>query len=170
MKRTVIVSAVMAAFLIAGGPAFAQGQGSGDRGDRGRNEQMQGRGQQSRDSDDRGRDERMQRYGHDDQRRNQARQPERRDYYQGQGRAHYDRQDRAHYDHRGEGRGAGPQHAFYRGERLPVQYRHRQYVVDDWRGHHLSAPPRGYHWVQAGADYVLVAIATGVILQLLLSN
>jgi Ni/Co efflux regulator RcnB len=29
--------------------------------------------------------------------------------------------------------------------------------------------PRGYHWVQAG-DYVLVAIATGIIVQLLLNN
>jgi hypothetical protein len=38
------------------------------------------------------------------------------------------------------------------------------------RGHHLSAPPRGYHWVQMGGDYVLVAIATGVILQLLLNH
>jgi Ni/Co efflux regulator RcnB len=43
-------------------------------------------------------------------------------------------------------------------------------VVDDWRGHHLSAPPRGYHWVQMGGDYVLVAIATGVILQPLLNH
>ncbi len=67
-------------------------------------------------------------------------------------------------------RGAGPNHAFYRGDRLPAQYRHRNYVVNDWRGHRLSAPPRGYHWVQTGADYVLVAVATGVILQLLLNN
>ena len=67
-------------------------------------------------------------------------------------------------------RGAGPDHAFHQGGRLPPQYRSRQYVVDDWRGHHLSAPPRGYHWVQTGGDYVLVAIATGVILQLLLNN
>ena len=65
-------------------------------------------------------------------------------------------------------RGAGPNHDFHRGERLPAEYRNRQYVVDDWRGHHLSAPPRGYHWVQIGGDYVLVAIATGVIMQLLL--
>ena len=43
-------------------------------------------------------------------------------------------------------------------------------VVDDWRGHHLSPPPRGYHWVQTGGDYVLVAIATGVIMQILLSH
>jgi Ni/Co efflux regulator RcnB len=67
-------------------------------------------------------------------------------------------------------RGAGPNHEFRRGGRLPAEYRHNQYVVDDWRGHNLSAPPRGYHWVQTGGDYVLVAIATGVILQLLLNN
>jgi Ni/Co efflux regulator RcnB len=67
-------------------------------------------------------------------------------------------------------RGAGPNREFRQGGRLPPEYRGRQYVVDDWRGHHLSAPPRGYHWVQNGSDYLLVAITTGVILQLLLSN
>jgi len=71
---------------------------------------------------------------------------------------------------RGNERGAGPDHRFYRGDRLPNEYRNRTYVVDDWRGHRLSAPPSGYHWVQVGGDYVLVAIATGVILQLLLNN
>ncbi len=67
-------------------------------------------------------------------------------------------------------RGAGPEHQFHRGERLPLEYRHRNYVVNDWRAHQLSAPPHGYHWVQIGSDYVLVAIATGLILQLMLSN
>jgi Ni/Co efflux regulator RcnB len=75
----------------------------------------------------------------------------------------------AHED-RGEGRGAGPDHAFYRGGRLPPEYRGRHYVVDDWRGHHLSAPPRGYQWVQTGGDYVLVAIATGLIASILLNG
>lgn len=70
--------------------------------------------------------------------------------------------------HDGE-RGAGPGHSFYRGDRIPSEYRSRQYVVDDWRGHGLRAPPRGYHWVQTGGDYVLVAIATGLILELLLN-
>ena len=96
-------------------------------------------------------------------------------------RGHHDRRDNADYrhyrrdrndyrdEHRDE-RGAGPNHDFRRGDRLPGEYRSRQYVVDDWRGHRLSAPPRGYHWVQTGGDYVLVAIATGVILQLLLNN
>jgi Ni/Co efflux regulator RcnB len=107
------------------------------------------------------------------------------------GREHGDRHEQGHdqgrrasheHDQRGRGaqdrgrdvrhdeRGAGPDHRFHRGDRLPVQYRSRSYVVDDWRGHRLSAPPRGYHWVQTGGDYVLVAVATGVILQILLSN
>jgi Ni/Co efflux regulator RcnB len=104
----------------------------------------QGRG----DHNDRGRNEQAQRGGQQDHRDNQ-------------GRANNERRDE---------RGAGPNHQFYRGERLPAEYRHRQYVVDDWRGHNLSAPPRGYHWVQTGGDYVLVAIATGIILQLLLNH
>jgi Ni/Co efflux regulator RcnB len=67
-------------------------------------------------------------------------------------------------------RGAGPSHNFYRGQRLPSNYRGSQYVVDDWRGHGLRNPPRGYHWVQTGGDYVLVAIGTGIILELLLNR
>jgi Ni/Co efflux regulator RcnB len=69
-----------------------------------------------------------------------------------------------------DARGAGPDHAFRRGGRLPQNYRSNQYVVDDWRGHHLTSPPRGYHWVQTGADYVLVAVATGIIAQVLLNQ
>jgi len=42
--------------------------------------------------------------------------------------------------------------------------------VANWRGHHLSAPPRGYQWVQVGPDYVLAAIATGVIVNLVLGQ
>jgi Ni/Co efflux regulator RcnB len=73
-------------------------------------------------------------------------------------------------DRRADMRGAGPDHGWHRGDRMPSQYRGRQYVVDDWRGHRLTAPPRGYHWVQAGGDYVLVAIATGIIASLILNQ
>ena len=79
-------------------------------------------------------------------------------------------QDKHEDDHRAQeqhGDGFGPQQAFHRGDRLPPQYRDRQYVVDNWREHRLSAPPRGYHWVQNGPDYALVAVSTGLILQLL---
>jgi len=99
---------------------------------------------------DRGRNAQVQRGGHQDRGEHRGRA----DYKNG----------------RWDERGAGPNHDFRRGDRLPREYRNRQYVVNDWRGHHLSAPPRGYHWVQTGGDYVLVAIATGVILQLLLNH
>ncbi|MET1115117.1 MAG: RcnB family protein [Comamonas sp.] len=66
--------------------------------------------------------------------------------------------------------GAGPNHNWVRGSRIPPQYRTRHYVVNDWRGHRLAAPPRGYHWVQNGGDYLLVAIATGLIAQIILTN
>jgi Ni/Co efflux regulator RcnB len=58
----------------------------------------------------------------------------------------------------------------YRGQRLPPTYHTRHYVVDNWRSHRLSAPPRGHHWVQVGNDYVLAAIATGIIANVLLGN
>ena len=67
-------------------------------------------------------------------------------------------------------RGAGPHHNWYQGSRLPPAYRTQHYVVNDWRGHRLHAPARGHYWVQNGADYLLVAIATGVIVQIVLSN
>lgn len=67
-------------------------------------------------------------------------------------------------------RGAGPHHEFHRGERISAEYRNRQYVVDNWRVHHLYAPPRGYHWVQTGPDYVLVAVTTGLIAQIVLGH
>ena len=114
------------------------------------------------DDHDRGHEPRGNAYGHDRDRhddRRDYRADDRRDY----------RSDDRRYDRR-DGPGAGPDHAFYRGGRLPPEYRSRQYVVDDWRGHRLSAPPRGYHWVQTGGDYVLAAIATGVIVSILLNN
>ena len=74
-----------------------------------------------------------------------------------------------HHDDRAM-RGAGPNHDWHKGDRLPDNYRGRQYEVADWRSHHLSAPPAGYHWVNVNGDFVLAAVATGVIADLLLNN
>lgn len=82
----------------------------------------------------------------------------------------HDRHDQRDHRYYHNGRGAGPHHDFYRGQHLSAEYRRHEYVVDNWRYHRLSAPPRGYHWVQTGTDYVLVAIATGIIAQIVLSN
>ena len=152
MKTKAVACAVMALSLTLGSSAFAQASTFETQRDADRNARAQRSGQVQRSAP-------AQRSVQQSRPNNQARQPNRPQY---QGNAN-------NYAHQGE-RGAGPDHQFYRGGRLPPQYRNNQYVVNDWRGHHLSAPPRGYHWVQTGGDYVLVAIATGVILQLLLNN
>jgi Ni/Co efflux regulator RcnB len=94
----------------------------------------------------------------------------------GHGRDH-DRYVR-HDDRRGNGRGRynswhdrGRHEGWYkRGGYLPVEYRTR-YVVTDWRHDRLREPPRGYHWVRSdNGDFLLVAIATGVIVDLLLNQ
>ena len=79
-------------------------------------------------------------------------------------------------DHRAEqkqddhARGAGPDHNWHKGDRVPATYRDKRYEVTDWKAHNLRQPPSGYHWVNVNGDYVLAAIATGVIADLLLSN
>lgn len=129
--------------------------GQGNNGKNGRNDCRHGNGKgdcgEQRSHDMQGRRERQ-----------DPRAQYRNDY--GQDNRRYNHQ----YNH--DERGAGPDHDFHRGGRLPPEYRSRQYVVDDWRAHRLQQPPRGYHWVQTGGDYVLVAIATGVILQLILGG
>jgi Ni/Co efflux regulator RcnB len=60
-----------------------------------------------------------------------------------------------------------PRSEWRSGGRVPVEYRSRNYVVNDWRGQHLQAPPRGYQWMGVGGDFVLAAIATGVIAQII---
>ena len=52
-----------------------------------------------------------------------------------------------------------------RGDRLPVAYYQRPYVIADYRDCGLHAPPRGYQWVRVNGDAVLAGIATGVVLE-----
>jgi Ni/Co efflux regulator RcnB len=52
---------------------------------------------------------------------------------------------------------------FYRGGYLPYTYRQPTYHVN-WRAYNgLYAPPYGYQWVHVGNDFLLIALATGLI-------
>jgi len=144
MKQKTLIAALIAIAMGSSGIALAQR--AGDRNDD-RKEQSQRDDRDGRDNRDRQANDRRDNRDGNENRDNRGRE----------GDGH-------------ENRGAGPNHNFYKGQRLPAQYHNKYYVVDDWRGHQLSAPPRGYHWVQTGGDYVLVAIATGLIAQLLLGN
>jgi Ni/Co efflux regulator RcnB len=60
--------------------------------------------------------------------------------------------------------------AYRRGQRVPVVYLQPRYYVNDYRHYGLAPPPRGYRWVRPYPDsneYLLVAIATGLIAQVL---
>jgi len=192
MKTQRIVAAVAAASLLMSSGVFAQTSGITEQtyAEQGRQnpngpvktpEQLrndQRAIQQTQREDQRN----QQRYGQRDYRGDNHGYDNRGDYNRGYDNRGYDNRHYAPsgYDsrtygyhdggYRGQGRGVGPNHAWYRGDRLPYEYRSRSYVVDDWRGHHLYAPPRGYQWVQSGGDYLLVAVATGIIASILLNQ
>lgn len=39
----------------------------------------------------------------------------------------------------------------------------------DYRSHHLKPPPRGYEWREVDGNYVLAAVATGVIASVIIA-
>jgi Ni/Co efflux regulator RcnB len=149
MKSRTIVCALAAASLGIGSLSFAQSYDR-DRGDTNR------QGYQQRDQDARDGDRRANQRSDNDRRARPDTMGNRGDF-RGD-----DRAAQFHYGAR------GPE--WRRGGHIPPEYRGQHYVVNDWRAHRLNAPPRGYQWVQVGSDYVLVAIATGIIAQLLLNQ
>jgi len=102
-----------------------------------------------------------------------------RGYDRGHDRGHDDR--RWHDDRGWQGRREPPRyygHGYYNGPAYyhrppPPRYYghwergHRYYgrntVVYDYGSYRLRPPPRGYHWVRENNDFLLVAVATGII-------
>jgi len=149
-KKHLIIPALVTALLSASAASFAQDRyhgGDRDNGNYGQRDRGDNR------NDNRG-----------DYRRDGDHS---RDGYQARGGGRYGNEG-----YGGERRwdGAGPSHDLRRGNRLPDRYRNNQYVVNNWREHRLRPPPRGYHWVQTGGDYVLAAVATGIIADLIINN
>ena len=79
-------------------------------------------------------------------------------YEQGRG-------DQARHDDRRDER-----RRWNRGERLDPRWRDNSYYVSDWRARHLRAPPRGYRWQRVNDQYVLAAVATGLIASVIIAN
>ncbi len=91
----------------------------------------------------------------------------------------YDNRDRpasnGRYDDRGRyysmhdrGRHEG---WYKRGGHMPVEYRTTRYYVNDYRVYHLRQPPRGYRWVRSdNGDFLMIAIATGIIASIMAGN
>ena len=120
-----------------------------------RNDRREDRREERREDrwEERRNDRRDDRWGH--------RGDDRRDYRGHDARVFRGQDHGAYYNAR------GPQ--FRRGGYIPREFRNQQYRVVDYRSYRLSAPPRGHQWVQVGADYVLIAIATGLIAHIVLN-
>lgn len=106
--------------------------------------------------------------GHEQRDAQRGRMDQRDEHRQGMDERGHD--ERAGDMHRDDRRGMGnygerEAREWHKGDRVPAEYRGHQYVVDRWQEHRLSRPPRGYEWVQVGADYVLISVRTGVIAQ-----
>ncbi|MGQ0534402.1 MAG: RcnB family protein [Caulobacteraceae bacterium] len=172
MKRlatAVLAAATFAAPLAVSTPAAAQYRGDRDYDrdrDRGwdrdrddddrRDRRRYRRGDRDRDWDRDDRRDRGRHRGWDRRRHNGYWHGSR--WYYGPPPAYW--RDEARYDYR----------RWRRGDRLPSYYR-SSYDEVDWRYHRLRAPPRGYHSVRDDrGDYLLVGIATGVILGIILAN
>ncbi len=168
MNTKAIFFAAIAA-CVSSGAAVAQSHDyRGDRGDRSeRYQQRQYEAQYNRgDNDHRG--NRAQRdYSHD-------RYDGRRDGYRGERQVEYRNEHRGYRQNDGyngyQRQHVGSNYQMRRGGYVPVEYRSDRYVVRDWRRHQgMYAPQRGYQWVQSGNDFVLVALATGLIAHVLMN-
>ncbi|HEY5851098.1 MAG TPA: RcnB family protein [Lysobacter sp.] len=79
---------------------------------------------------------------------------------------HHDDHDHDHDGHPGKHKGHHKQE-YRRG----VVYVERRVYVDDYSSYHLHAPPQGHRWVRSDdGKYVLIAVATGIIADVLLHH
>jgi Ni/Co efflux regulator RcnB len=169
MKTSAILCSILAGTLGFGSLASAQDWNGGRRDRDNRVEQRQD-GQERREDRAERRDDRQQDRRND---RRDDRQQDRRDdrsfrqgYDAGNRQQPYYVQQQPNHAYGQPGYRQGPR--FQRGAYLPYEYRNRGYYVNDWRAHRgLYAPPHGHQWVQVGPDFVLVALATGIIASLL---
>lgn len=64
--------------------------------------------------------------------------------------------------HAGWGQEYGGGHNFHRGERMGYNDWSAAQPLD-YREHHLRRPPHGYEWRESNGQYILAAVATGLI-------
>ena len=84
--------------------------------------------------------------------------------------AHSDNGDRHDNGlHRGWSKDRGENHRWARGQRMGYNdWRSARQI--DYREHHLRAPPRGYEWRESNGQYVLGAVATGLIVSAIINS
>jgi Ni/Co efflux regulator RcnB len=169
MKTSAIVCAVLAGTFGLTSVASAQMLGHWPNGDRigqrdGHDAQRDNRQADRRDS------RRAERQPERQPERQADRRDDRRDNRQ-QWRSGYQQpnyQQRGHYSYQQPAYRVGPR--FSRGGYLPYEYRQQPYYVSNWQAYPtLYAPPYGHQWLNVDGEFLLVALATGLIANALLN-
>lgn len=88
---------------------------------------------------------------------------------------HHDHDDdddgHRHHRHHGKHKGWKKHRDYHRGERIEVVYLEPRYYVEDYHHYQLRQPPRGHRWVRTDdGRFILVAVATGIIADILLHH
>jgi Ni/Co efflux regulator RcnB len=171
MKTSAIVCAVLAGSFGLSSVALAQDGRRFDRGDRG--DRAERRHEQRADRREDRREERREAW------RNQQRQDRafRQGWQAGYQQPRYNppqhvyqqpRYNQPHYVYQQPSYRAA--HRFHRGSYLPYQYRQQPYYVNNWHAYpSLYAPPYGHQWINVDGEFLLVALATGLIANALLN-
>jgi Ni/Co efflux regulator RcnB len=72
-------------------------------------------------------------------------------------------------DHGGWARDRGQSHHWNRGEHMGYDDWSNAQAVD-YRHHHIRRPPRGYEWRESDGQFILAAVATGVVASIILDH
>lgn len=88
---------------------------------------------------------------------------------------HDDRHDNMAMDRRDDHRRGSmmmdrDHHDWRRGGHIARADWNRGERISNWRHYHLSRPPRGYEWRRVDNNYVLAAVAGGLIASVMLAN
>jgi Ni/Co efflux regulator RcnB len=110
--------------------------------------------------------------GQDNQQNDHRRDDRRDDRQQGNDndrQRHNDRRQADNGNHYGWGQDRGQGHRWSRGERIGYNDWNGAQRVD-YRRYHLRQPPRGYEWRRHGDRFILAAIASGLIMSVILGT
>ena len=77
--------------------------------------------------------------------------------------------DQGRHLHRGWGHDYYGPHQWRRGQRMGYNDWNGARAID-YRRYHLRQPPRGYEWRESNGQYVLAAVATGLIISIILDS
>ena len=129
-----------------------------------REQERQQQQQRERQEQERREHERQERERHEQEWRDQQQRDRERWEHERQEREQRYQEDRRREE---ELRSQHEHHNWRRGDHLPRAYFAREYVIDNYGAYHLRRPPRGHCWIRVDDKFLLAAIATGVVVEIL---